>query len=449
MNTENECMALLSKGDNEYHLTTSELEETALLHQDMVPECVQTLNDNDIPINSSSDIHQTFTGDFYMSPDTFDETCVKDLFTGHSQSTETETEIKPPVMDYFEQPVFKLPPDKKYHIFVAHSSEDSPEVKDLCIELEKRFFLKCMNYERDFIPGKLLDDNIYDEMKNSSKILIVISPSFLDSYWCITEARQAFQMAHADGDSLKVIPILLRPVKKEIPSFLKSYRYIDALQEKDVAAKIMDAFYHSAAVDQLYHEKKAFTVEEVKSQNGARLLTIEAVKLTPFCSNGYVYEFDGLTKKENEILKSSLDVNCEEHVAAILNRVNSHPVMRHYRIFSGRKFACGAALLLGMVATAFVFGSYFLSIIVEKIITDYFTNVFFSAFIFGGLIWIGSFGLLFIARRKMVTKLRRDIWKVNSDYFEDNKCLIVFDNTNIRIRRHSVREEASIYLQGR
>lgn len=51
------------------------------------------------------------------------------------------------------------------------------------------------------------------------------------------------------------------------------------------------------------------TVEEVRSQNGARLLTIEAVKLTPFCSNGYVYEFRGLTKKEKEILKTSLDVN--------------------------------------------------------------------------------------------------------------------------------------------
>ncbi|CAC5379591.1 unnamed protein product [Mytilus coruscus] len=276
-----------------------------------------------------------------------------------------------------------------------------------------------MNYERDFIPGKLLEDNIYDEMKNSSKILIVISPSFLDSYWCITEARQAFQMAHADGDNLKVIPILLRPVKKEIPSFLKSYRYIDALQEKDVAAKIMDAFYHSV-----------YTVEEVKGQNGARLLTIEAVKLTPFCSNGYVYEFDGLTNKEKEILKSSLDINCEEQFTAVINRVNSHPLMKYYRVFSGWKFGCFATILFGMVATASVFGLYFLSIIVEKKITENFINVFFSAFIFGGIMWIGSVGLLLIARRKMVTKLRRHIWKVNSGYFEENKCLDVFDNTN-------------------
>lgn len=247
MNAERECIALLSQGDNEYHSTSSDLEETALLHQEIVPECIQTLNDHDISTYSSSDIHQSFTGNIDVSTDTFDETCVKDQCTAHSQSTETETEteIKPPVMDYFEQPFVNLPPDKKYHLFVAHSSEDSAEVKDLCYDLEKRFFLKCMNYERDFIPGKLLDDNIDDEMNNSLKILIVISPSFLKSHWCITEARHAFQMAHVDGDSLKVIPILLRPVKKEIPSFLKSYRYIDVLREKDVAAKIMDAFYHS------------------------------------------------------------------------------------------------------------------------------------------------------------------------------------------------------------
>lgn len=245
MNAERECIALLSQGDNEYHSTTSELEETALLHYEAVPECIQTLNDHDISTYSSSDVHQSLNSDIGVSTSTINETCVKGLFTGHSQSTETETEIKPPVMDYFDQPFFNLPPDKKYHLFVAHSSEDSSEVKDLCKELETRFFLKCMNYERDFIPGKLLEDNIHDEMKKSLKILIVISPSFLDSFWGITEARQAFQIAHADGDNLKVIPILLRPVKREIPSFLKSYRYIDVLQEKDVAAKIMDAFYHS------------------------------------------------------------------------------------------------------------------------------------------------------------------------------------------------------------
>lgn len=63
-----------------------------------------------------------------------------------------------------------------------------------------------------------------------------------------------------------------------------------------------------------------FTVEEVKSQNGARLLTIEALKLKPFCSNGYAYECDGLTYKEKEILKSSLDINVSfDHFIAKLS----------------------------------------------------------------------------------------------------------------------------------
>lgn len=243
MNSEKECTTLLTSGDNEYHFITPDV--TALLHQEMVPGCVQTLNDEDIPIASSSDVHQTCNLCSVNPSDAFEETRVENVLTEGSLSTANETEIKLLVKDDHEQPFFKLPLDKKYHLFVAHSSEDSSEVNDLCNELEIRFFLKCMNYERDFIPGKLLEDNVYDEMKNSSKILIVISPSFLDSYWCITEARHAFQMAHTDGDNLKVIPILLRPVKKEIPSFLKSYRYIDVLQEKDVAAKIMDAFHHS------------------------------------------------------------------------------------------------------------------------------------------------------------------------------------------------------------
>lgn len=75
--------------------------------------------------------------------------------------------------------------------------------------------------------------------------------------------------------------------------------------------------------------------------------------------------------------------------------------MKYYRVFSGWKFGCLASILLGVVATAFACGLYFLSIIVEKKITEPFISVFFYALIFGGLLWIGSFCLLFIASRKV------------------------------------------------
>lgn len=242
MNDEDEYTALLLEGENECRDNTSQFEETALLHEEMVPGCVRTPQYTD-------NIHHTSASSITNSLDTFDETCVKTLITEQSTSGTNETEeINPLGTDYFEQSLFKLPSGKKYHLFVAHSSEDGSEVKDLCNDLEKRFHLKCMNYERDFIPGKLLDDNIYDEMKKSLKIFIVMSPNFLDSFTCVTEARQAFEMAHADGEHLKVIPILLRPGKKDLPPFLKSYRYIDALKEKDIALKIMETFWHSGNI---------------------------------------------------------------------------------------------------------------------------------------------------------------------------------------------------------
>ncbi|XP_076087463.1 uncharacterized protein LOC143057888 [Mytilus galloprovincialis] len=434
MNDEDEYTALLSEGENECRDKTSQFEETALLHEDMVPGYVRTLQYTD-------NIHHTSTPCITNSPDTIDETCVKNLITEQSNSGTNETEeINPLGTDYFKQQLFELPSGKKYHLFISHSSEDGSEVKDLCNDLEKRFHLKCMNYERDFIPGKLLDDNVHDEMKKSSKILIVMSPSYLDSFICVQEARQAFEMAHADGEHMKVIPILLRPVKKDLPPFLKSYRYIDALKEKNIALNIMETFWLSAELDQLVHEGKEYSLEE---QNGARLLTKEAVKLKPFCLYGYVYAFGMITKKESEILKSIQDNDCEEQFADVINLVNSHALMRYYRVFNEMKFSCSAAILLGFASVALVFVFYFLSIIIEKKFIDNLGMMFAIAIGIGLAVWIFSNVSFCIAERKLETMLQRAIWTVNSQYFEENKCIIVFDRESSNPSLYIVRYDTS------
>lgn len=76
--------------------------------------------------------------------------------------------------------------------------------------------------------------------------------------------------------------------------------------------------------------------------------------------------------------------------------------MRYYRVFNGWKFACSVAILLGIVATALTFGLFLLIIMVEKKIIENVVIMFFSALIFGGLVWIGSYGLLIILRRKVI-----------------------------------------------
>lgn len=139
---------------------------------------------------------------------------------------------------------FNLPSGKKYHLFVSHSSNDTDDVYKICAELEERFYLKCSNFERDFVGGETIDKNIKHEMSKSVKVLLVLSPSYLQSDWCMGEAHEAMEMS-SKTKSNSVIPIMLQSLDSEFPTILKRYRYIECEKENDVAAKIRDAFYHS------------------------------------------------------------------------------------------------------------------------------------------------------------------------------------------------------------
>ena len=135
-----------------------------------------------------------------------------------------------------------LPPGKEYHLFVSYSSEDRIDANSIRESLEERFQLKCLYYERDFRIGKLIDENITEGLQKSMKVLILLSPFYLQSHYCVSEAREACKMSFTDDENLNVIPVVLKPLQKGMPPFLNSYVYIDAQKELDVAGKIYKAF---------------------------------------------------------------------------------------------------------------------------------------------------------------------------------------------------------------
>lgn len=161
------------------------------------------------------------------------------LLTAIQEDT-CDEELKNPIL-------YELPPGKKYHLFIAHSAIDSQQALKICKELESRFLLKCMFSDRDFIPAKRIDENIQQEMEKSVKVLLLLSPDFLNSHWCDMEARLAVQMSFERKFDLRIIPVLLRDLDpdNDLPPFLKPYVCIDAQKEYDCAAKIHEAFYHT------------------------------------------------------------------------------------------------------------------------------------------------------------------------------------------------------------
>lgn len=143
--------------------------------------------------------------------------------------------------------LYELPPGKKYHLFIAHSAIDGQQALKICKELESRFLLKCMFFDRDFMPAKRIDENIQQEMEKSVKVLLLLSPDFLNSHWCDMEARLAVQMSFDRSSDLRIIPVLLRDLDPEndLPPFLKPYVCIDSQKEYDCTAKIHEAFYYT------------------------------------------------------------------------------------------------------------------------------------------------------------------------------------------------------------
>ncbi|CAG2216123.1 unnamed protein product [Mytilus edulis] len=135
-----------------------------------------------------------------------------------------------------------LPPGMKYHFYVSYSSDDSSIVNKIIEELEERFFFKCLNFERDFTPGRRIDQLINEEMNQSEAVLIILSHTYTEKLWCLAEAQLAFEMSFKTNNKIKVIPILIHPLTEELPTILKSIRYIDAEKEEDVAARIHEIY---------------------------------------------------------------------------------------------------------------------------------------------------------------------------------------------------------------
>lgn len=91
-----------------------------------------------------------------------------------------------------------LPPGKDYHLFVSYSSEDRIEANTIRQHLEERFYLKCLYYERDFQIGRNIDENITEGLQKSAKALLLLSPFYIQSHWCVTEAREVCKLSFTD-----------------------------------------------------------------------------------------------------------------------------------------------------------------------------------------------------------------------------------------------------------
>ncbi|KAM9324977.1 uncharacterized protein PAF06_001091 [Gastrophryne carolinensis] len=118
---------------------------------------------------------------------------------------------------------------QKYHVFISYSSGDSIWVFGLVHKLESSIpGLKICFHERDFVPGKTIIDNMIECIQSSQKTVMVLSPDFVRSRWCLFETNLSiFQdcMLHKS-----IVPIMLKPCP--VPLHLSTLTYLEADDEQ-------------------------------------------------------------------------------------------------------------------------------------------------------------------------------------------------------------------------
>lgn len=110
-----------------------------------------------------------------------------------------------------------------YDGFVVYSEGDQDWVhKVLVPKLEDEYGYHLCVHHRDFDVGKLIVDNIVDNMDKSKKILIVLSDDFAQSDWCQFELRVS-QNRFLNSDNSSLVLIMLQEIgNRNLTSSLKA-----------------------------------------------------------------------------------------------------------------------------------------------------------------------------------------------------------------------------------
>jgi toll-like receptor 13 len=142
----------------------------------------------------------------------------------------------------------------KYNAFIAYHHDNYKwACGPLLTFLEEQKKLTLCLHDRDFVPGLLIVDNIFESISQSRKVIFVISRSFLDSSWCNYELDLArIKMIRKNQEML--IVILLEKIKmNEMPSsLLRIWENVTVLEADDSIATTLIPNYQDLFWNRLY-----------------------------------------------------------------------------------------------------------------------------------------------------------------------------------------------------
>ena len=116
---------------------------------------------------------------------------------------------------------------KKYDVFLSYSSKDRPWVESTLLKfIESKGFKVCFD-ERDFLYGCSLVQAIAEAVYESHKVIAVVSPNYLKSFWC---AQYEFLLTYTkilDKEATFNSLLIIKYKDCRMPAHMRCLKYLD------------------------------------------------------------------------------------------------------------------------------------------------------------------------------------------------------------------------------
>ncbi|XP_050390287.2 toll-like receptor 4, partial [Patella vulgata] len=137
----------------------------------------------------------------------------------------------------------------EYDAFISYS-EDARLFVDqtMRFKVEEEAGLRLCLHKRDFLPSLPIAEGIVTAVKTSRKTILVMSPDFIKSYWCLYEMNMADMESQHTGRDMLLILFYKHIKYDKIPSTvmyqIKSHTYIEYPNEDNDSGE-MDIFWNN------------------------------------------------------------------------------------------------------------------------------------------------------------------------------------------------------------
>ena len=129
-------------------------------------------------------------------------------------------------------------PNKIYDAFISYSGDDYQWVVNTLqrrLENHNPPYKLCLHH-RDFQVGALIQENIFKSVDHSKRMLMVLSPSFAKSGWCLLEFRFAHQKVLQDRTNYLIIILFddvdMADLDEEIKLYMRTNTFVRVSDER-------------------------------------------------------------------------------------------------------------------------------------------------------------------------------------------------------------------------